>query len=267
MSMDYNNISMEGDNMMRFVLQKAGAKPLVVLGLNPSTADYNTPDNTIRRIMQLAEHNGFDSFAMFNVYPLRATKPKDLPHDIDYDSHNRNLECIRLTMNKMPKNITILMAFGNNIEIRDYLKFCLGDIIGLLSIYSRSYVHIGALTSKNYPRHPLYCKIEGFRKYTINESIMDVPMSLGISIPNPYEIVREENEIKDNGETICTKVRGYDAKGRIVSIYIEEKKKSGELISYSGVSVSRIGVWYGGGAIKQEGEMLHCTFARTPLQE
>lgn len=99
--MDYNNISMEGDNMMRFVLQKVGAKPLVVLGLNPSTADDSTPDNTIRRIMHLAEHNGFDSFVMFNVYPLRATKPKDLPYDIDYDIHNRNLECIRLTMNKM----------------------------------------------------------------------------------------------------------------------------------------------------------------------
>lgn len=48
--MDYNNISMNGDKMLRFVLQKSGIKPLFVLGLNLSTADDSTPDNTIRRI-------------------------------------------------------------------------------------------------------------------------------------------------------------------------------------------------------------------------
>lgn len=164
-TMEYTNISMSGDSTNRFVLQKEGANPLIVVGLNPSTADNTTPDNTIRRIMSMAEYNGFDSFVMLNIYPRRATKPKDLPKMIDFNIHNENLEYIRLIMNKMQEKPTILLAYGNNVRIRDYMMFCLNDIFTLLSAYSPKFVHIGELTLRGFPRHPLYCKIEQFKEY------------------------------------------------------------------------------------------------------
>lgn len=62
----------------RYLLEKKGKKELIVLGLNPSTADSVEPDRTMRRVMHYAEQENFDGFAMINLYPQRATKPENL---------------------------------------------------------------------------------------------------------------------------------------------------------------------------------------------
>ena len=45
------------DNSLRFVLGTKGLKPLIVLGLNPSTADDCKPDLTISKIIGFANRN------------------------------------------------------------------------------------------------------------------------------------------------------------------------------------------------------------------
>lgn len=55
-----------------------GSRGLFVTGLNPSTADAEIPDPTVRKITGFAKLWGFDWFALGNLCALRATFPKDL---------------------------------------------------------------------------------------------------------------------------------------------------------------------------------------------
>lgn len=67
--MEYKNILMKGDaNTVRYLLKKEGKRILYVIGINPSTANETKPDRTLGRVMGFAEENGFDGFAMVNLY-------------------------------------------------------------------------------------------------------------------------------------------------------------------------------------------------------
>ena len=59
----------------RYILGTAGKKPLITIGINPSTAEPDNLDNTLKSVERTALFNGFDSFIMFNVYAQRATNP------------------------------------------------------------------------------------------------------------------------------------------------------------------------------------------------
>ena len=62
----------------RYVLGRVGRRPLVCIGINPSTAQPGALDPTLKSVERLANANGFDSWIMFNVYPQRATNPNDM---------------------------------------------------------------------------------------------------------------------------------------------------------------------------------------------
>lgn len=51
---------------------------LVVIGLNPSTADETKNDPTIRRCIDFAKRWGFGALCMLNLFAYRATKPEDM---------------------------------------------------------------------------------------------------------------------------------------------------------------------------------------------
>ena len=53
----------------RYVLGTKGEKPLICIGVNPSTAEPDHLDNTLKSVERIALGNGYDSFIMFNVYP------------------------------------------------------------------------------------------------------------------------------------------------------------------------------------------------------
>ncbi len=73
--MKYNITKMVGDECVRYSLTNKGVNPLIVIGINPSTADKDKPDATMRRVMGFAERYGFDSFVMLTsiryVRPIR----------------------------------------------------------------------------------------------------------------------------------------------------------------------------------------------------
>jgi|CXWL01.1.fsa_nt_gi hypothetical protein len=56
----------------------AAMNPLVVIGLNPSTADETQDDPTIRRCVRFAELWGCGGLLMLNLFAFRATDPKAL---------------------------------------------------------------------------------------------------------------------------------------------------------------------------------------------
>lgn len=65
----------------RYTLERRwGAGPFVLfVGLNPSTADETTDDQTIRRCISYAKAWGYGGLLMGNLFAYRATDPRDLP--------------------------------------------------------------------------------------------------------------------------------------------------------------------------------------------
>ena len=62
----------------RYILGTRGERPLICVGVNPSTAAPGDLDPTLKSVERVALHNGYDSFIMFNVYAQRATRPEDM---------------------------------------------------------------------------------------------------------------------------------------------------------------------------------------------
>lgn len=62
---------------------------LMLIGLNPSTANADTDDPTIRRIVSLASANGFGGIYMTNLFPFITAYPEQLKIDRigDNDQH------------------------------------------------------------------------------------------------------------------------------------------------------------------------------------
>ena len=155
-----------GDNNLRFALIQEGLQTLFVIGLNPSTADACKPDRTMQAIIRIAEYNGFDGFIMFNLYPLRATKPKDLPKEFDKELHERNLkEMVNLLQNR--QNVKVWLAFGEYVNHRKYLLQCFKDIVKVCEQYDVHWYYINDLTKSGFPPHPLYQKTSFFKLYHI----------------------------------------------------------------------------------------------------
>jgi hypothetical protein len=143
------------DNSCRFALGSSGIKPLLVIGINPSTADDKKPDRTINRVIGFAEGNGFDSFIMLNIYPQRTPFPSDLHSSINLSIHNQNLKSISDILEKN-NNTTILAAWSEKIIVRDYLNVCLKAIFETTKKFNVNWIKLGELTKSGHPRHPLY---------------------------------------------------------------------------------------------------------------
>lgn len=158
--MEYSNISMIGDDKVRYVLKKEGKNPLIVLGINPSTADDVRPDRTMTRVCGFAERIGFDSFVMVNVYPLRTPQIDELPTELNKDLHQKNLSHIVDEISKI-ENPTILVAHGNSISKKKYLRTCLQEILNeLTKCMTAKFIQLGDLTNEGNPRHPLMARAD-----------------------------------------------------------------------------------------------------------
>ena len=50
----------------RYILGTRGKRPVICVGINPSTAAPNDLDPTLKSAERIARANGYDSFLMFN---------------------------------------------------------------------------------------------------------------------------------------------------------------------------------------------------------
>lgn len=169
--MKYENVTMKGNaNEFRFSLTKEGNKKLIVFGVNPSTANEQTADLTITKVMGFADRNGFDGFIMLNLYPQRCTNPADLDKEINEELHRQNLEEIRLSVCDMEKPV-VLFGFGDTINLRPYLKRCFKEIINVLATYNPQWKNIGTLTKNGNPRHLSRVSYTELTNFNIEEYI------------------------------------------------------------------------------------------------
>ena len=150
----------EGEH--RFVLEQEGENVLIVIGLNPSTADEKNADPTMQSVLRFVNRWGYDGFVMINLSSERCTIPQNMAKLLDFRKHKKNICFISKIAQKYP-DADVLVAFGDNIVIREYLPLCFFDIHKVLSSDDRRWLHIGGpkgMTAKGHPRHPLYAKVE-----------------------------------------------------------------------------------------------------------
>ncbi len=142
-------------NTLRYALGMNGKKPLVVIGLNPSTANEHRPDSTINKVMGIAEGAKLDGFIMLNLYPQRSTDPNKLDLKFNTECHKDNLNTIQEVLYGMD-DIQVLVGYGNKIMMRPYLKQCMKEIVSVISKHNPKWLKTGDLTKPGHPRHPLY---------------------------------------------------------------------------------------------------------------
>ena len=112
----------------RYILGTRGERPLICIGINPSTARPDALDNTLKSVERIALGNGYDSFLMFNVYAQRATSPDDMERRCNEALHRENLEAFRYVLS-LSREPAVWAAWGAIIEKRDYLPRCLRDML------------------------------------------------------------------------------------------------------------------------------------------
>ena len=141
----------------RYILGTRGEKPLICIGINPSTAQPDDLDNTLKSVQRIALGNGYDSFLMFNVYAQRATDPDTMEKVCNPLLHKENMEAFRYVLS-LSKHPAIWAAWGAVIEKRGYLKDCVKDMLDIGREYGAQWYCAGAITKKGHPHHPLYLR-------------------------------------------------------------------------------------------------------------
>ena len=153
----------------RYILGTRGEKPLICIGVNPSTARPDALDNTLKSVERIALGNGFDSFLMFNVYAQRATNPDTMERVCNPLLHKENLEAFRYVLSLSPSP-AVWAAWGAVIEKRGYLANCVADFLSVGKEYNAQWYCAGAITKKGHPHHPLYLrKDEPLKPFDIEE--------------------------------------------------------------------------------------------------
>jgi hypothetical protein len=104
----------------RYLLQKEGDNPLIIIGCNPSTANEGESDPTMIKVSQFCQRRGHGGYIMLNLYPQIAPHVEDLLPDIDLHIHDVNKEIIERTIKENNRS-DILLSFGGIIRQINYL--------------------------------------------------------------------------------------------------------------------------------------------------
>ena len=141
----------------RYVLGTRGQRPLICIGINPSTAAPDALDPTLQSVERVAKSNGYDSFLMFNVYAQRATRPDDMERIYNPALHAENRKAFRYLLSLSPSP-AVWAAWGNIIEKRDYLTACMRDFAADGEAAGARWFTAGPLLKSGHPHHPLYLR-------------------------------------------------------------------------------------------------------------
>ena len=142
----------------RYLLGTRGTRPLICVGVNPSTAVPDHLDNTLKSVERIALGNGYDSFLMFNVYAQRATRPADMEKSRNDRLHRENLRAFAYALSLSPQP-SIWAAWGTVITRRPYLVDCVLDLVRVAADYKACWYTAGARSKQGgHPHHPLYLR-------------------------------------------------------------------------------------------------------------
>lgn len=114
------------------------------IGLNPSTANDSKDDNTIKKLIKIAKHNGYGGFKMVNLFTLVSTKPKALV----YESSESEIIDLGIISAASMNCSTVVFAWGNFEEAKERGR-------KVIEMFEEGKC---LLQNRNgSPKHPLYC--------------------------------------------------------------------------------------------------------------
>ncbi|PTT24203.1 hypothetical protein DBR28_18565 [Chryseobacterium sp. HMWF028] len=126
-------------------------EPLIMfLMLNPSTADDQNDDATIRRCIDYAKRWNYGGIIVCNLFAYRSTNPKNLLSCND-PIGKRNTSVIKWSARKVDK---VICAWGNS-KIVDKLLKVYPEYEPLKDVSNLRYLE---LSKDGTPKHPLYLK-------------------------------------------------------------------------------------------------------------
>lgn len=125
----------------------SGAPELAIVMLNPSQADAQADDPTIRRCTGLAQDWGFGAIAVVNLFAYRSPHPRML-RQVDSPVGPQNDVALAEAAHRAEQ---ILLAWGNwgSLMERDRA------VLALLAPYQSKFYCLGR-NRTGQPRHPLY---------------------------------------------------------------------------------------------------------------
>jgi len=115
------------------------------IGLNPSTADENEDDPTLRRCVNFAKEWGYGKYVMLNLFAYRSTDPSELKRQAKPIGYKNNFH-IKEQCNKAE---LIVIAWGNHGSLLERDK----QVLKLLKNYP---IYCFKVTKQGQPAHPLY---------------------------------------------------------------------------------------------------------------
>lgn len=136
------------DRIHRYALWrtlKSGSGTLLIIALNPSTADENINDPTIRRCIGFANDWGFNKLIVANLFSYRATLPTDLKQACDPVGPENDL-WLR-SLNASAEKTLVAWGIHGTWKNRD------ADVTPFL----KNMICLGK-TLSGCPKHPLYVK-------------------------------------------------------------------------------------------------------------
>lgn len=117
--------------------------------LNPSTADAEVDDPTIRRCIGFTRAWGYGSVEVVNLYALRATDPRELARHPDPVGPDNDLYLRGRDVLLVPT--LVVCAWGAHLMAARRAP----EVLRLLDADGQV-PHVLGLTQANQPRHPLY---------------------------------------------------------------------------------------------------------------
>lgn len=139
------------DRVYRYWLTRTwddATPPLVVIGLNPSTADETQDDPTIRRCIGYARAWGHGGLVMLNLFAFRATDPRDMKRAFDPVGRANDA-----TLRVATEGRRVLCAWGAHGTYIDRASV----VCEMLA--TRELVCLGT-TKDGQPKHPLYLRAD-----------------------------------------------------------------------------------------------------------
>lgn len=125
---------------------------LLYVILNPSKADANTDDNTVKKCIKIAAHNGYGGIRIVNLFSFRTPSPKELKRYAKEHGVYDLIDNHTYEHYKYQKfwSRDVCFAWGTNGTLFDRDT----DVKEFFEEYSALCIE---KTKNGHPKHPLFC--------------------------------------------------------------------------------------------------------------
>jgi len=124
---------------------------LLVIGLNPSTADETQNDPTITRCIGFARKWGFRKLVMMNIFAFRATQPWAMKNQKNPIGAVNDLRLLEIGRHCHARGGIVLAAWGTHGAHGDR-----GSVVQVMMAQADVPLFCLGRTSRGHPKHPLY---------------------------------------------------------------------------------------------------------------